>query len=103
MSWFLAALGVFARDLGQIMGFVLTLWFFLTPICYPENKLPPAAAGILTKNPIYVLVHGYRSILLQNHAPAFGAVWKLWLVAMEVFLLGHAWFYKLRKSFPDLL
>ena len=45
VSWFLAALGVFARDLGQIMGFVLTLWFFLTPICYPENKLPHAARG----------------------------------------------------------
>jgi ABC-type polysaccharide/polyol phosphate export permease len=85
------------------MGFVLTLWFFLTPICYPENKLPHAAEGILTKNPIYVLVHGYRSIFLQNQAPAFGAVWKLWLVATVVCLLGHAWFYKLRKSFPDLL
>jgi lipopolysaccharide transport system permease protein len=103
VSWFLAALGVFARDLGQIMGFVLTLWFFLTPICYPENKLPHAAAGVLTKNPIYVLVHGYRSIFLQNQAPAFGAMWKLWLVSMVVCLLGHAWFYKLRKSFPDLL
>ena len=85
VSWFLAALGVFVRDLGQIMGFVLTLWFFLTPICYPENKLPQVAAGVLTKNPIYVLVHGYRSIFLQNQAPAFGAVWKLWLVATVVF------------------
>ena len=44
VCWFLAALGVFVRDLGQIIGFLLTLWFFLTPICYPENKLPPAAA-----------------------------------------------------------
>ena len=103
ISWFLAALGVFARDLGQIMGFVLTLWFFLTPICYPENKLPPAAVGILTKNPIYTLVHGYRSILLYNQSPEFHTLWKLWLIAAIVCLLGHAWFYKLRKSFPDLL
>ena len=44
MSWFLAALGVFVRDLGQIIGFVLTLWFFLTPICYPENKFHGAQA-----------------------------------------------------------
>src|SRR5258708_3431445 len=36
LCWFLAALGVFARDLGQIMGFLLTLWFFVTPICYEE-------------------------------------------------------------------
>jgi len=103
VSWFLAALGVFARDLGQIMGFILTLWFFLTPICYPESKLPHAAAGILTKNPIYTLVHGYRSIFLYNQAPEFHTMWKLWLLSVAICLLGHAWFYKLRKSFPDLL
>jgi lipopolysaccharide transport system permease protein len=103
ISWFLAALGVFVRDLGQIIGFILTLWFFLTPICYPENKFHGAEAEILMKNPIYTLVHGYRAIFLQNHAPDFGPLWKLWLLAIAVFLLGHAWFYKLRKSFPDLL
>jgi lipopolysaccharide transport system permease protein len=103
VSWFLAALGVFARDLGQIMGFVLTLWFFVTPICYPESQLPPAAARLLAKNPIYVLVQGYRAIFLHNQAPAFGSLWKLWLLSALVFLLGHAWFYKLRKSFPDMM
>ncbi|MCU1235101.1 MAG: type transporter [Candidatus Solibacter sp.] len=103
ISWFLAALGVFVRDLGQIMGFILTLWFFLTPICYPENKFQGAQAEILSKNPIYTLVHGYRNIFLHNQAPDFGPLWKFWLLAIAVFLLGHAWFYKLRKSFPDLL
>jgi lipopolysaccharide transport system permease protein len=103
LSWFLAALGVFVRDLGQIMGFVLTLWFFLTPICYPETKLHGPSAAILMKNPIFVLVHGYRAIFLQNHAPDFDPLWKFWLLAIAIFLAGHAWFYKLRKSFPDLL
>jgi lipopolysaccharide transport system permease protein len=103
VSWFLAALGVFVRDLGQVMGFVLTIWFFVTPICYPEASLPPAATVLLSKNPIYVLVRGYRAILLENHAPAWGALWKLWLLAAVVFVLGHAWFYKLRKSFADMM
>jgi lipopolysaccharide transport system permease protein len=103
VSWFLAALGVFVRDLGQVMGFVLTIWFFVTPICYPETSLPPAATVLLSKNPIYVLVRGYRAILLENHAPALGALWKLWLLSIIVFVLGHAWFYKLRKSFADMI
>jgi len=103
VSWFLAALGVFARDLGQIMGFVLTLWFFVTPICYPESQLPPGAARLLAKNPMYILVQGYRAIFLHNQAPAFGSLWKLWLLSALVFVLGHAWFYKLRKSFPDMM
>jgi lipopolysaccharide transport system permease protein len=103
VAWFLAALGVFVRDLGQVMGFVLTIWFFVTPICYPETSLPPAATVLLSKNPIYVLVRGYRAILLENRAPAFGALWKLWLLSIVVFVLGHAWFYKLRKSFADMI
>ena len=106
LSWFLAALGVFVRDLGQIIGFLLTIWFFLTPICYPEDSLatlPHSVTLILSKNPIYVLVGGYRAILLENRAPAFGPLWKFWLLAAAVFVLGHAWFYKLRKSFADIV
>ncbi len=103
VSWFLAALGVFVRDLGQMIGFVLTIWFFITPICYPETSLPPAATVLLSKNPIYVLVRGYRAIFLEHQPPAFGALWKLWLLSIVVFVLGHAWFYKLRKSFADMI
>jgi len=103
LAWFLAGLGVFARDLGQIMGFVLTLWFFMTPICYPQKQWPHAAIPILSKNPIYILVHNYRAIFLEHNPPSFDALWKLTLLGALTFLLGHAWFYKLRKSFPDML
>jgi lipopolysaccharide transport system permease protein len=103
MCWFLAGLGVFVRDLGQIMGFLLTLWFFITPICYSEANLPANALFILRKNPMYVLVHGYRAILLEHHAPELLPLMKLWIVALAVFFLGHAWFYKLRKSFADVI
>jgi lipopolysaccharide transport system permease protein len=101
--WFLSALGVFVRDLGQIMGFLLTLWFFLTPICYPESSLPASALVILRKNPLFVLVRGYRAILLEGHAPQALPLVKLWAVALLVFLLGHAWFTKLRKTFADVI
>jgi lipopolysaccharide transport system permease protein len=103
VAWFLAGLGVFFRDLGQINGFLLTLWFFLTPICYPETSLPAAAVPLLAKNPMFVLVRGYRDILLEGRAPAFPPLWKLWLVAAAVCVAGHAWFYKLRKSFADII
>jgi lipopolysaccharide transport system permease protein len=106
ICWFLAALGVFVRDLAQISGYILTVWFFITPICYAEtnlNNLPPLALNILTKNPIFVLVRAYRSILLESRAPDWTALLWLTLASLLVFLLGHAWFYKLRKSFADLI
>ncbi len=63
VCWFLAALGVYMRDLGQIMALFLTLWFFVTPICYPEsNKLSPAISAVVRQNPLYILVRGYRAV-----------------------------------------
>lgn len=106
ICWFLAALGVFLRDLGQLMGFILTLWFFITPICYPESNLkslPGPAMALLRKNPMFVLVRGYRDILLEHHAPEMLPVLKLWIVALILFWLGYAWFFKLRKSFADVI
>jgi lipopolysaccharide transport system permease protein len=102
-NWLLSATGVYLRDIGQMIGFLLTLWFFLTPICYPETSLPPGAAEILTKNPVYVLVRGYRAIFLDGQAPPLAALGKLWLLSGVVFLGGHAWFYKLRRSFADVI
>jgi lipopolysaccharide transport system permease protein len=102
ICWFLAGLGVFVRDLGQIMSYIITIWFFITPICYPEDPLK-AHAPLLAKNPITILVRGYRAVFLENQPPQFGPLWKLWLLGAVVAVLGHAWFYKLRKSFPDVI
>jgi lipopolysaccharide transport system permease protein len=103
LAWLLASIGVFVRDLGQAIGFLLTLWFFLTPICYPEDALPPAAAAILTKNPIYVLVRAYRAVFLEGRAPDPVAIGVLTAAAAVVFIAGHACFYKLRRSFADVI
>jgi lipopolysaccharide transport system permease protein len=103
LAWFLAGLGVYLRDLGQINGFLLTLWFFLTPICYPVGSLPRQALPLLTRNPLFVLVRGYRDVFLEGRAPAFGGLWKFWAVSLLLFFVGHAWFYKLRKTFADVI
>ncbi len=103
VSYILAALGAFVRDLAQIMGFLLTLVFFLTPICYPDASLPAFALPVLGKNPVYVLVRGYRAVLLEGHAPEFAALWKLWLLSAVVLIAGRKWFHSLRRSFADLL
>jgi lipopolysaccharide transport system permease protein len=103
LCWFLAALGVFVRDLGQVIGFLLTLWFFLTPISYPEASLPPQAAAALKFNPMNALVRCYRAVFLESGPPPPGALWKFWALGIATFVLGHAWFHKLRRSFADVI
>ncbi|MCC6345276.1 MAG: ABC transporter permease [Bryobacterales bacterium] len=103
LCWFLAALGVFLRDLAQMMTFLLTLWFFLTPICYPETSLPKSLVPLLAKNPMFQIVRGYREILLEGAVPSYAMLVKLWLLAIVVFLAGHVWFARLRRTFADVV
>lgn len=103
ICWFLSALGAFVRDLGQIIGFVLTLWFFLTPICYSEASMPKQASAILEKNPLFFLVRAYRDVFLEGRAPQLQGLLIFSAIACGLFFLGHAWFYKLRKSFADVI
>jgi lipopolysaccharide transport system permease protein len=103
LCWFLAALGIFVRDLSAVIGFVLTLWFFLTPICYSQEILPARAMEILSLNPIFILVRGYRAIFLENHAPDLVPVAALWVASAAIAIFGHAWFHRLRRSFADVI
>jgi len=102
LCWILAATGVYVRDLGQVTGYLLTLWFFLTPICYPESQLKEAVR-ILRWNPLFTLVKAYRTVLLENQAPSLKGVAALWIVAVVVAVAGYAWFHRLRKTFADVI
>jgi len=103
LCWFLSALGVFLRDLGQIIGFALTLVFFLTPICYPDASLPAWARNVLAGSPIYLLVDAYRAILLENRLPDAASLAALTVLSAAVFFLGHAFFWRFRKTFADVI
>jgi lipopolysaccharide transport system permease protein len=103
LCWLLAALGVFFRDLGQIMGFVLTVWFFTTPICYDERALPQNYLWLFELNPMFVLVRSYRAIFLEASAPAWGPLAAVTAASALLFIAGHGLFYKLKRSFGDLV
>jgi lipopolysaccharide transport system permease protein len=103
LSYMLAAAGAFLRDLSQIIGFLLTIWFFLTPICYPESALPPALAPILGNNPLFWLVRGYRAVLLEGAPPDAMTTVLLWIAAIPLFIAGKRWFHKLKPGFADVV
>ncbi len=103
VAWMLAALGVYLRDLGQIIGFLLTLGFFLTPICYPAALLPEWAMPALKLNPMFTLVEGFRAVLVQGGPPPLLPLAAVCAVSLAVFLAGHALFWRLRESFADVI
>lgn len=65
----LGVLNVFFRDVGQFFGIFLQFWFWLTPIVYPANILPPSVQAWMTLNPMYPLVTSYQAIFVQGQWP----------------------------------
>lgn len=102
-SWFVAALGVFLRDTAQVVALALVAWFFLTPIIYPEEVVPPRFRQIVALNPFAPLVRSYRRVVLEGASPDFKGMLYFAAVAVVVFLVGYWWFAKSRKNFADVI
>ncbi len=102
-SWVLASLGVYLRDIGQIMGLISTLLLFLSPIFYPASSLPEEFRHLLYLNPLTYVIEMMRGALLHGHAPD----WHIFALATSVSAIfawaGYAWFQKTRKGFADIL
>ncbi len=103
LGWFLASLNVFLRDVGQVLGLVLTTWMFVTPIFYPADMVPARLRWLLELNPMYYVVEIYRAVLLERRAPALAHVAVLAGIAVVSFLLGHWVFHRSKRAFVDVL
>jgi lipopolysaccharide transport system permease protein len=60
---------VFVRDVGQVFGVVLQLWFWLTPIVYPVASIPAQLRWLIDLNPMTPLVRIYQEALLHHAWP----------------------------------
>ena len=101
--WLISALGVYLRDLNELINVALLMLFFMSPILYPVHALPEWLRPYMLLNPLAPLVEQTRSVALHGQVPGL-VPWLLtlalsWLVAW----LGFAWFQKTREGFADVL
>jgi ABC-type polysaccharide/polyol phosphate export permease len=104
LSLVLAALTVHFRDIKDILGNLMTFWFFATPIIYTMKLFDDKPVGklLINLNPFTHLAVSYQEILFY---PGPVGHWK-WLVALAaasigVFLFGYFLFDRLRDSFAE--
>lgn len=103
ISWFLASLGVYLRDVSQFMGILTTTLLFVSPIFYPATALPEEYRKFLYMNPLTPEIEQVRDILFWGKMPDFSIVMLYFFVSALVAWLGFAWFQKTRKGFADVL
>ncbi|RDJ00442.1 ABC transporter permease [Dyella solisilvae] len=103
VSWFLASLGVFMRDVAQTTGIITTALMFLAPVFYSVDNLPEGFKGIILANPSTFIIEQSRAVLVWGRMPDWFGLGIYAVVSLGIAWLGFWWFQKTRKGFADVL
>lgn len=103
VNWFLAALGVFLRDLGPMMVVAVQFLVYLTPVFYPLAFVPEPWQTVMCLNPLVVFVDSSRRVLLWNQPPDWPALGAATICALVVLQAGYIWFMKSKRAFADVV
>ena len=96
-----SAINVYIRDMRYVVESVIMVMFWLVPIFYGFENIPPKYAYIYELNPVAALILALRSILLHAAAPHTATVLKLAVVSAMVFAIGWVAFRRMKDSFYE--
>jgi len=103
IAWFLASLGVFLRDVGQVTGILTTALLFLSPVFFPLAAMPEKYRGLIQVNPLTIAIEQTRGAVIWGRNPD----WILFGIYLALGLLtawaGYWWFQRTRRGFADVL
>lgn len=103
LSLLVASLGVFIRDIGQVLGFMMTILLFGSSILFPPELMPEAVRPLLLLNPLTLPVDATRDVLLWGTLPN----WKLlcyYSIGSVVMLWIGAWvFLRTKRGFAEVM
>lgn len=82
------ALMVTFRDVKNLLGFIMMIWMYITPIMYPISLVPQEYQIILSLNPLTSLVESYRWVFLNT-----GTLPPISHFVISLFVLLFIWFW----------
>lgn len=103
LAMFLGALNVFFKDLSQIIGIILMVWMWLTPIVYVKEILPDTLLGTVKLNPVYHFIEALHQVIVYQQAPSPTSWVVMFTFAALCIVIGWYTLKKLSKEIRDLL
>ena len=103
LAYLVASLGVFVRDTSYVVGVVLQILFFATPIFYPISAVPERLRWILEINPLTVFIEQARNVFLYGKWPDWQFLGLATLVSFAVLQFGYFFFIRTKRGFADVL
>jgi lipopolysaccharide transport system permease protein len=103
LSWFLASLGVFIRDINHVVPLLSSALLFVSPIFYPVDAVPEGFRRYFWLNPVTPVVENARRVLLFGGMPDISLLFCSAGFGLVVCVVGYVWFRATRKGFADVL
>lgn len=103
LTWLFSALGVFLRDIAQLVQFLSLALLFASAVFYPPQKIPEAAWAVMKFNPFLLAIDLARQAVLWHQTPNFTHLAYLSGIGVAVCWGGHAVFRRLKPAFADVL
>ena len=102
ISYIYAACNLFFRDLERIVGLILMMWMFCSPVFIPVTAFPEEYKFVLDYNPIAMILQLWRDIFYMPtwHPEIY---LKLLLSSLCVFFLGRCVFRKMEPGFAEMM
>jgi len=101
--WLLSALGVYFRDIHQLMPPLLTAMLFLSSAVVPVSALPERYQAVFLANPLTPVIDAMRGVLLDGQLPEARGLVIYAAVATTFALFGYLVFRRVRPGFADVL
>jgi ABC-2 type transport system permease protein len=103
LTYLMAVAGTYVPDVAEVMRPIIRGTFFVTPILWPAERLPEYLSWIVAYNPLAYLVEAYRGLILYGELPGGMATLYFSLFAGALFVVGFAFFVRLKPWFADQL
>ncbi|TFG58283.1 MAG: ABC transporter permease [Deltaproteobacteria bacterium] len=97
-----SALIVRYRDFVGLMGYLLQVWMYATPVIYPASLVPGQWRWILYLNPMAGLTEGFRAAFLGKPIEP-GPIALSFFASIAIFAAGMAYFAKVERRFADII
>jgi len=105
ISWLVASIHVFVKDIMHLVNIAVTILFWSTPIIWSYSMLSGNYRYIALLNPFFYITEGYRYTFLEQRwffeFPEMNIFF--WSVTLGILMLGVFTFQKLKPDFGDVL
>ena len=103
IAFIVSSLTVYFRDLLHLLGILMQLLFYATPIVYSMDSVPASMKWLLMLNPMSYLIEGYRNIFYNKTMPNFKGLLIALVMGVVLCVCGYFIFRKLEKRFAEEL